>query len=117
MDEMQDCVDRNNTPPPLGSDLVKRFESVAIQSSEYAYNDNKKLAANAAVSAPPRLIMFNDTFTKNTLIIKLNDGSTNYSEDDIISDKVAENIKEGIADINAGRTYTSDQVRKMLGLR
>ena len=37
-------------------------------------------------------------------------------QDDIISGEVAKNIEEGIADINSGRTHTSDQVKKTLGI-
>lgn len=35
----------------------------------------------------------------------------------IPSDEVIKNIKEGIADIKAGRVYTSDQVKRKLGLK
>lgn len=38
-------------------------------------------------------------------------------EDDVLSTVVIKNIEEGLADIKAGRVYTSDQVRKKLGLR
>jgi len=38
-------------------------------------------------------------------------------EDDVLSDEVIRNIEEGIADIKAGRTYTSDQVKRKLGLK
>jgi len=38
-------------------------------------------------------------------------------EDDSLSPAVIKNIEEGLADIKAGRVYTSDQVRKKLGLR
>ena len=38
-------------------------------------------------------------------------------EDDVLSPAVIKNIEEGVADIKAGRVYTSDQVKKKLGLR
>ena len=38
-------------------------------------------------------------------------------EDDVLSDQVIKNIEEGIADIKAGRVYTSEQVKKKLGLK
>ena len=38
-------------------------------------------------------------------------------EDDVLSQRVIKNIEEGIADIKAGRIYTSDQVKKNLGLK
>jgi hypothetical protein len=38
-------------------------------------------------------------------------------EDDVLSKQVIKNIEEGIADIKAGRVYTSEQVKKRLGLR
>ncbi len=116
MSEMEDYVDQNNAPHLLGNELMIGFEPIAIQNNKYAYTDSKKLAADTMVSAPLLPTVFNDTFAKNISFIKLNDGSANYSEDDIISARVAKNIEEGVADIDAGRTYTSDQVKKMLGL-
>ncbi len=38
-------------------------------------------------------------------------------EDDILNKSVIKNIEEGIADIKAGRVYTSEQLKKKLGLR
>ena len=38
-------------------------------------------------------------------------------EDDVLSEEVIKNIEEGIADIKAGRVYTSDQVKKKLGIK
>ena len=38
-------------------------------------------------------------------------------EDDILSKAVIKNIEEGIADIKAGRVYTTEQVKKKLGLK
>jgi len=38
-------------------------------------------------------------------------------EDDVLSEEVIKNIEEGIADIKAGRVYTSEQVKKKLGLK
>jgi len=38
-------------------------------------------------------------------------------EDDVLSPAVIKNIEEGVADIKAGRVYTSEQVKKKLGLR
>lgn len=37
--------------------------------------------------------------------------------DDALSPAVIKNIEEGIADIKAGRVYSSSQVRKKLGLK
>ena len=38
-------------------------------------------------------------------------------EDDTLSNEVIKNIEEGVADIKAGRVYTSDQVKRKLGLK
>ena len=38
-------------------------------------------------------------------------------EDEVLSEEVIKNIEEGIADIKAGRVYTSDQVKKKLGIK
>ncbi|HUT05518.1 MAG TPA: hypothetical protein VMW74_02365 [Nitrosopumilaceae archaeon] len=38
-------------------------------------------------------------------------------EEDILSPSVIKNIEEGIADIKAGRVYTSEQVKKKIGLK
>jgi len=37
-------------------------------------------------------------------------------QDDVLSDEVIRNIEEGVADIKAGRVYTSAQVKRKLGL-
>ena len=41
----------------------------------------------------------------------------NTQKDDVLSDEVIKNIDEGVADIKAGRVYTSDQVKRKLGLK
>jgi predicted transcriptional regulator len=38
-------------------------------------------------------------------------------EDDVLNPSIIKNIEEGIADIKAGRVYTSEQVKKKLGLK
>ncbi len=38
-------------------------------------------------------------------------------DDDVLSSAVIKNIEEGIADIKAGRVYSSAQVKKKLGLK
>lgn len=38
-------------------------------------------------------------------------------EDDILSKQTIKDIEAGIADIKAGRVYTSEQVKKKLGLK
>jgi len=38
-------------------------------------------------------------------------------EDHILSKEVIKNIEAGVADIKAGRVYTSEQVKKKLGLK
>ena len=38
-------------------------------------------------------------------------------EDDVLSEEIIKNIEEGVADIKAGRVYTSEQVKKKLGLK
>lgn len=38
-------------------------------------------------------------------------------EDDVLSKQVIRNIEKSIADIKSGRVYTSDQVKKKLGLK
>lgn len=37
--------------------------------------------------------------------------------DDVLSQSIIKNIEEGVADIKAGRVYTSEQVKKKLGLK
>ncbi len=39
------------------------------------------------------------------------------TQDDVLSKEVIKNIEEGFADIKAGRVYTSEQVKKRLGLK
>ena len=38
-------------------------------------------------------------------------------DNETLSKDTIKNIEKGVADIKAGRTYTSDQVRKKLGLK
>lgn len=38
-------------------------------------------------------------------------------EGDVLSNEVIKNIEEGVADIKAGRVYTSRQVKRKLGLK
>jgi predicted transcriptional regulator len=38
-------------------------------------------------------------------------------EDEVLSKTTIKNIEEGVADIKAGRVYTSEQVKKKLGLK
>lgn len=38
-------------------------------------------------------------------------------EEDILSPDIIKNIEEGLADIKAGRVYTSEQVKKKIGLK
>lgn len=43
----------------------------------------------------------------------------NVVEDDegVLSEQTIKNIEQGLADIKAGRVYTSEQVKKKLGLK
>ncbi len=52
--------------------------------------------------------------TYETVIIRL---LKITQEDDVLSKQVIKNIEAGIADIKAGRVYTSEQVKKKLGLK
>jgi predicted transcriptional regulator len=52
--------------------------------------------------------------TYETVIARL---LKNTQEDEVLSEEVIKNIEEGIADIKAGRVYTSDQVKKKLGIK
>jgi len=52
--------------------------------------------------------------TYETVIARL---LKNIQEDEVLSEEVIKNIEEGIADIKAGRVYTSEQVKKKLGLK
>ena len=92
------------------------LEFVAVQSGEYAYTNSRKSVTDGKISAPLNQNPFNPTFTKNTWKTIPDVQFANYDQDSIISDVVAKNIEEGMADINSGRTYTTDQVKKMLGL-
>ena len=57
------------------------------------------------------------SFAKNVLI-KSRDSNLIDSADQegILSNKAIRNIAEGMADINAGRTYTSEEIKKILRL-
>ena len=95
----------------------RNHEFVAIQNGAYVYTNSREPVANGKASAPINTNPFSVTFTESALETILNGEFDNYhDQDDIISDEVAKNIEEGIVDINSGRTYTSDQVKKMLGL-
>jgi predicted transcriptional regulator len=52
--------------------------------------------------------------TYETVIVRLLKIS---HEDDILSKTTIKNIEEGVADLKAGRVYTSEQVKKRLGLK
>jgi predicted transcriptional regulator len=52
--------------------------------------------------------------TYETVIARL---LKNTQEDEVLSKATIKNIEEGIADIKAGRVYTSEQVKKKLGLK
>ncbi|MCH8916293.1 MAG: hypothetical protein IIA82_10715 [Thaumarchaeota archaeon] len=53
----------------------------------------------------------NETFESIiTRLLKTN------QQDDKLSDEVIKNIEEGVADIKAGRVYTTEQLNKELGL-
>lgn len=52
--------------------------------------------------------------TYETVIARL---LKNTQEDDMLSPAIIKNIEKGVADIKAGRVYTSEQVKKKLGLK
>ena len=52
--------------------------------------------------------------TYETVIARL---LKNTQEDNILSKAIIKNIEDGVADIKAGRVYTSEQVKKKLGLK
>ena len=52
--------------------------------------------------------------TYETVIARL---LKNTQEDEVLSKSTIKNIEEGVADIKAGRVYTSEQVKKKLGLK
>ena len=103
--------------PHYSENGTQGLELVAAHNSEYKYTNSGKVLAIIKANTPKNFKPLNTTFTKIIRPTNLNIEFANYlDQDDIISDKVAKNIEEGVADINAGHTYTSDQVRKMLGL-
>ncbi len=51
--------------------------------------------------------------TYETVIARL----VKITQDDVLPKEVIKNIEEGVADIKAGRVYTSEQVKKRLGLK
>ena len=105
------------TVPNYSENDAMSIELVAAHNTEYKYTNSEKTLAIVEANAPKSFRPLNTTFTKIIQPINLNIEFANYlDQDDIINEKVAKNIEEGIADINAGRTYTSDQIRKMLGL-
>lgn len=52
--------------------------------------------------------------TYETVIARL---LKNTQEDNVLSKAIIKNIEDGVADIKAGRVYTSEQVKKKLGLK
>ncbi len=65
---------------------------------------------------------------KNDLKKQMNHAGETYEEiiarllksalqDDVLSKEIIKNIEEGMADIKAGRVYTSEQVKNKLGLQ
>lgn len=52
--------------------------------------------------------------TYETVITRL---LKNTQEDDTLSKATIKNIEDGVADIKAGCVYTSEQVKKKLGLK
>ncbi len=51
--------------------------------------------------------------TYETVIARL----LKITQDDVLPKEVIKNIEEGVADIKARRVYTSEQVKKRLGLK
>lgn len=39
-----------------------------------------------------------------------------YAHDDVLTDQEIKDVEEGLADIKAGRVYTTEQLNKKLGL-
>lgn len=112
---MQDRISQSTMPYRSENDAGGP-ELVIAYNSEYKYTNSRKSVAIGETNAPKNFMPFNATFT-TAWPAKLNVEFVNHpDQDDIINDEVAKNIKEGISDINSGRTYTSDQVKKMLGL-
>ncbi len=52
--------------------------------------------------------------TYETVIARL---LKNTQEDNVLNKAIIKNIEDGVADIKAGRVYTSEQVKKKLGLK
>lgn len=52
--------------------------------------------------------------TYETVIARL---LKNTQEDNVLSKAIIKNIEDGVADIKTGRVYTSEQVKKKLGLK
>ena len=117
MDETQDHTGRNSIPYHVRNG-IRDMEFVASHNIECTYTNSRVSLASGEVNAPKRLNLLNATFAEHIWPTKPNVIFANdFDQDDTISDEVAKNIEEGVADINSGRTYTSEQVKKMLGLQ
>lgn len=112
--EMRDGASMSTIP--YHSENDRSLEFVAIQNNERTYTNSRKSMTTGEATAPINHNPSNPTFTKNTWKIHNIQFVNYFDQDSVISDDVAKNIKEGIDDINSGRTYTSDQVKEMLGL-
>lgn len=77
------------------------MEQSTIKLSKKIKNDLKKQMSHAGET-------YEDVITR---LLKIT------QEDDVLSKQVIKNIEDGIADIKAGRVYTSEQVKKRLGLK
>lgn len=100
---------RDSIPHPSKNN-PRNHEFVAVQNSAYVYTDSRKSATIGKVSAPTNTNPFGATFTEGALETILNGKFANcHDQDDRISDEVAKNIEDGIADINSRCPYTPDE--------
>ena len=107
----------NNTTHSSELNQESKFELISVHDSEYVSTNSRQVLMYRNMSGSIRSAPSIGSFAKNVLI-KSHDSNLIDSADQegILSNKAIRNIAEGMADINAGRTYTSEEVKKILRL-
>ena len=111
--EIRDVSNKGSISYPSVKDQKESIGFATVPNSAYRHVDGEKLAvgeeATTPVSVNPTKAIFTEKIEKSVV-------EFDNDPDSVISDEVAKDIEKGLADIKAGRTYTTDQVKEMLGL-
>lgn len=112
--DMQDQTGHGTIP--YGSGNIE-FTTIRNNNHTYTYTHSHKSMISGNTPATIHNIPFDHTISEITCktipYIQLDDC---FDLDDILTDDDIKGIEEAMADIVAGRTYTSEQVKKMLEL-